>query len=217
MTAIIGKKFSNGVLFTGDKKVTFLNSSTPEVERSDDNLKKVIPLNNKMIIAFAGKVNIIKDGIDILKKIDISTNSTEKITQKSQEIFGASLQLFRDTYPTVKYDTVYFLAGLNDKNEPFMLGFSSDDFFNRRYLVDTPYKTFPEYEEVRLGHSLSDKVDFSKNSIEYFVKKFSEIIRDMRSDMIGKSTYSIYLTKESMFEFEVDEYGKVDCNEIKKL
>lgn len=217
MTAIIGRKFLNGVLLTGDKRITYLNSSTSEAEYFEDNLKKVIQLNNKMIIAFAGKVDIIKSGIDILKKIDISTNSVQKIIQKSQETFGASLRLFRDTYPNVNYSTVYFLAGLDDKNESFMLGFSSDDFFNQRYVVDTPYKTFPEDEQVRLRHSLINKVDFSENSIEYFVEKFSEIIRAMKSDRIGKSTYSIYLTKEGMFEFEVDEYGKVNYNEFKKF
>jgi hypothetical protein len=217
MTVIIGRKFSNCVLLTGDTRVTYLNSSTEEVKYYDDNVKKVIRLNNKMVIAFAGKMDIIKNGIDIIKKMDISTNSVESVIQKSQEVFGASLQLFRNTYPTVRYDTVYFLAGINDEEQPFMYGFSSDDFFNKRYLVDTPYKAFPEEENIRLANALTEKVDFTKNNMEYFVKKFSEIIRDMHSDMIGKSTFSIFVTKESMFEFEVDKDGKVTWREIKNL
>ncbi|MED3823720.1 hypothetical protein P4561_08295 [Priestia flexa] len=93
--------------------------------------------------------------------------------------------------------------------------FSSDDCFQTSYPLGLVfYKTYPEEEMECLESILGNLVDFSENNIEYFVKKFSSIIRNMESYKIGNTTYSIYLSKDGIYEIESDEDGEIQIAQI---
>ncbi|MEH7502922.1 hypothetical protein V7152_13085 [Neobacillus drentensis] len=212
MTVLIGKKFKNGVLITGDKRITY-----EATDSFNDDTKKVIKLNEKIILAYAGKKNIVDAVIDALKEFATKNDSLEVVSSKSKELFSIALKLFKETYPNMAYSTVYILAGLNDENneEPIVNYFSSDDFFQTSIPLGLLfYKTYPEEEMEKLESILGDQVDFSQNNIEYYVEQFSSIIRNMKSAKIGNTTYSIFLSKEGLYEFESDENGEIQIIQI---
>ena len=80
MTAIIGKKFKDGILIMADKRITY--RGTQEVY---DNEKKIFVLNNRLLFAYAGVKNIIDIGLDELINYSNSTDSLEDIIHHSQK------------------------------------------------------------------------------------------------------------------------------------
>ncbi|MED3823719.1 hypothetical protein P4561_08290 [Priestia flexa] len=93
MTALIGRKFKNGVLITADKRITYVATDS-----FNDDTKKVIKLNEKIILAYAGKKNIVDAVIDELKDFSSNNYSLEDVSSKSKGLFSNALNLFKETY-----------------------------------------------------------------------------------------------------------------------
>lgn len=203
MTAIIGKKFKDGILIMADKRITY--RGTQEVY---DNEKKIFVLNNRLLFAYAGVKNIIDTGLDELKNYSNSTKSLEDIINHSQKIFSSSLNFFKKSYPKQGYATVYVLAGFNDHSETFVFYFSSDDNFQKKYPLEFFYKTFPNTETLTLRDYLTTEVDRSNNDVNYCIQKFSFAIRKINNDMVGNTAYSIFLSRKGVWEIDIDENGE---------
>jgi hypothetical protein len=202
MTAIIGKKCKDGILIMADKRITYR-----ETQEVYDNEKKIFVLNKRLLLAYAGVKNIIDIGLDELQHYAHSTNSLEDIINHSQKIFRSALNLFKQTHPTQGYATVYVLAGFNDHNETFVFYFSSDDDFQKRYPLEFFYKTFPNTETSNLRAYLTNEVDCSQHDVNYFLQKFSSAIRRINHEMVGNTTYSIFLSREEVWEIDINENG----------
>ena len=69
---------------------------------------------------------------------------------------------------------------------------------------------------VYLGNHLKNQVDCSKKDVNYFIRKFSSAIRRMNNDKVGSTTYSIFLSKEGIFEIDSNEQGEFKVQEIMK-
>lgn len=204
MTAIIGRKFNDGILIMADKRITY--RGTQEVY---DNEKKIFVLNNRLLFAYAGVKNIIDMGLDQLISYSTSTDSLEDIINYSQKIFKSSLYFFEKSHPKQRYDTVYVLAGFNENSETFVFYFSSDDDFQKKYPLEFFFKSFPNTEALNLRSYLTNQVDCSNNDINYYIQKFSSAIRKISNDndMVGNTAYSIFLSKKEIWEIDISENG----------
>ncbi|MCK1983769.1 MULTISPECIES: hypothetical protein [Peribacillus] len=204
MTALIGKKFENGVFIMADKRITYRGTET----FSDDE-KKVIALNQNVIFAFAGVKNIIDTCMEELKMFSLGTNSIEEIEAQSQKLFRNSLEAFQKLYPEQDYATVYLLAGFTADGIPRVTYFSSDDAFQKSNPLDFFYKTFPNTEMMYLRNYLINEVDATRTDLNYFIIKFSSAIRQINNEKVSKTAYSIFLTKNGLFEIDIDEDGMI--------
>lgn len=203
MTAIIGKKFEDGVLIIADKRITVRGTS----EFTDD-VKKIIVLSPKLIFAYAGVKNIVDRCTGNLQSFTQDpANSLEEIIKQSQNLFSSALDHFKHNHPQQNYDTVYILAGFNDDDETFIFYFSSDDYFQQRKPLELFYKTFPNKEMLDLRTFLINEVDPSQKEIPYYIQKFSAAIRRINHPMVGKTTYSVYLSRDNICEMDIDEDG----------
>ncbi|KAA9032403.1 Ntn hydrolase family protein [Niallia endozanthoxylica] len=203
MTAIIGKKFEDGVLILADKRVTIRGT-----QGYADDVKKIIVLSPKLILAYAGVKNIVDRCVGNLQTFaQDSANSLAEIIKQGQKLFCSALDYFKHHYPQQRYDTVYILAGFNDTDEPFIIYFSSDDNFQKQKPLELFYKTFPNKEMLNLRTFLINEVDQSRKEIPYYIQKFSAAVRMIDHPMVGKKTYSVYLSRNDYCEMEMDEYG----------
>lgn len=202
MTALIGKKFENGVFIMADKRITYRGT-----ENFSDDEKKVIALNQNVIFAFAGVKNIIDICIEELKMYSLGTNSIEEIEAQSQKLFRNSLEMFQKLYPEQDYATVYLLAGFTADGIPRVTYFSSDDAFQKSHPLDFFYKTFPNTEMIYLRNYLINEVDATRTDLNYFIIQFSSAIREINNEKVSKTAYSIFLTKNGLFEIDIDEDG----------
>ncbi|MGE7588616.1 hypothetical protein [Peribacillus sp. NPDC101480] len=202
MTALIGKKFENGVFIMADKRITYRGT-----ENFSDDEKKVIALNQNVIFAFAGVKNIIDICIEELKMFSLGTNSIEEIEAHSQKLFRNSLEMFQKLYPEQDYATVYLLAGFTADGIPRVTYFSSDDAFQKSHPLDFFYKTFPNTEMMYLRNYLINEVDATRTDLYYFIIQFSSAIRQINNEKVSKTAYSIFLTKNGLFEIDIDEDG----------
>jgi hypothetical protein len=202
MTALIGKKFENGVFIMADKRITCRGT-----ENFSDDEKKVIALNQNVIFAFAGVKNIIDICIGELKMFSLGTNSIEEIEAQSQKLFRNSLEMFQKLYPEQDYATVYLLAGFTADGIPRVTYFSSDDAFQKSHPLDFFYKTFPNTEMMYLRNYLINEVDATRTDLNYFIIQFSSAIRQINNEKVSKTAYSIFLTKNGLFEIDIDEDG----------
>ncbi|PEZ76293.1 hypothetical protein CN380_21065 [Bacillus sp. AFS017274] len=207
MTALIGKKFKNGVFIMADKRITYRGT-----ENFSDDEKKVIALNQNVIFAFAGVKNIIDTCIEELKMFSLGTSSIEEIEAQSQKFFRNSLEIFKKLYPEQEYATIYILAGFTADGIPRVTYFSSDDDFQKGNPLDFFYKTFPNTEMMYLRNYLINEVDDTRTDMNYFIIKFSSAIRQINNEKVSKDTYSLFLTQNGLFEIDVDEDGiiKID-------
>jgi hypothetical protein len=203
MTALIGKKFEDSVLIMADKRISYRGT-----EKFSDHEKKIIVLNHKVIFAFAGVKNVIDLPLEELRRFARKTNSLEEIEAHSKKVFSASLNLFKKLNSEQDYATVYILAGFAADDFPRVTYYSSDDDFQKGNLLEFFYKTFPNTEMEFLRNFLIREVDISKKSIKYYIRKFSSAIRQMNNEKVSKNTYSIFLSKEGLLEFEINEHGK---------
>ncbi|MGM7723178.1 hypothetical protein [Metabacillus sp. Hm71] len=203
MTALIGKKFENGVLIMADRRITYRGTNVFK-----DHEKKIMALNHNAIFAFAGVKNIIIEPIEEIKAFSLQTNSLEEIEAYSQKLFRASLEFFKHSYPGHDYATVYLLAGFAADGTSRVTYFSSDDHFQKGHPLEFFYKTFPNTEMVYLQRYLVNEIDVSKKNIDYYIRKFSSAIRQINNQKVSKNAYSIYLSKEGLFETEIDENGR---------
>ncbi|WP_349729987.1 hypothetical protein [Peribacillus frigoritolerans] len=204
MTALIGKKFDNGVFIMADKRITYRGT-----EKYSDDEKKVIALNQKVIFAFAGVKNIIDTCMEELKIFSLGTNSIEEIEAQSQKIFRNSLVKFQKLYPEQDYATVYLLAGFTSDDIPRVTYFSSDDAFQKSNPLDFFYKTFPNTEMMYLRNYLINEVDATRTDMNYFIIKFSSAIRQINNEKVSKTAYSLFLTKDGLFEIDIDGDGMI--------
>ncbi|WP_336866715.1 hypothetical protein [Peribacillus frigoritolerans] len=204
MTALIGKKFDNGVFIMADRRITYRGT-----EKYSDDEKKVIALNQKVIFAFAGVKNIIDMCMEELKIFSLGTNSIEEIEAQSQKLFRNSLVKFQKLYPEQDYATVYLLAGFTSDDIPRVTYFSSDDAFQKSNPLDFFYKTFPNTEMMYLRNYLINEVDATRTEMNYFIIKFSSAIRQINNEKVSKTAYSLFLTKDGLFEIDVDEDGMI--------
>jgi hypothetical protein len=202
MTALIGKKFDNGVLIMADKRITYRGT-----DKFSDDVKKIIALNKNVIFAFAGVKNIIDLCIEELKTFSLRTSSLEEIAVHSQKIFSTALMIFKKSHPKQDYATVYILSGFNGNGEPFVSYFSSDDDFQKSYPLDYFFKTFPNTEMVYLRNFLKNEVDNSRKDINYYLHKFSSAIRQINNKKVSKNTYSLVLSQKGLFEVDINEEG----------
>lgn len=202
MTALIGKKFDDGILILADKRITIRGTNM-----FTDDAKKIIVLNSKLILAYAGVKNIVDMCIDKLQELALKHSDPEKIIKQAQKLFCLALNHFIQQHPHQKYDTVYILAGFNEDDETFIYYFSSDDYFQSRKPLETFYKSFPSNEMTKLRTFLLNEVDHTMNEIPYYIQKFSAAVRLINHPMVGKNTYSIYLSKNKYLEFDIDKYG----------
>ena len=204
MTALIGKKFDNGVFIMADKRITYRGT-----EKYSDDEKKVIALNQKVIFAFAGVKNIIDMCMEELKIFSLGTNSIEEIEAQSQKLFRNSLVKFQKLYPEQDCATVYLLAGFTFDDIPRVTYYSSDDAFQKSNPLDFFYKTFPNTEMMYLRNYLINEVDATRTDMNYFIIKFSSAIRQINNEKVSKAAYSLFLTKDGLFEIDVDEDGMI--------
>ncbi|KKI91481.1 hypothetical protein WQ54_14515 [Bacillus sp. SA1-12] len=209
MTALIGKKFQNGVLIMADKRITYRGTDV-----FIDHEKKIIALNHNAILAFAGVKNIIDERIEELKAFSLKTNSIEEIEAYSQKLYSASLELFKNAYPGHDYATVYLLAGFAADGMPRVTYFSSDDHFQKGKPLDFFYKAFPNTEMVYLQRFLVNEIDVSKNNIDYYIRKFSSAIRQINNEKVSKNAYSIFLSNKGLFESDIDENGRFEMIQL---
>ncbi|MGM0875868.1 MAG: hypothetical protein ACQEWV_14010 [Bacillota bacterium] len=209
MTALIGKKFDNGVLIMADKRITYRGT-----EKFSDDVKKIIALNKNVILAFAGVKNIIDLCIEELKTFSLTSSSLEEIAAHSQKLFTTALMTFKKSHPKQDYATVYILAGFNENGEPFVSYFSSDNDFQKSYPLEYFYKTFPNTEMVYLRHFLKKEVDNSRTDINYYIHKFSSAIRQINNKKVSKNTFSLFLSQKGVFEVEINEEGVFTISEI---
>ncbi|WP_394234761.1 hypothetical protein [Niallia oryzisoli] len=211
MTAIIGKKFEDGVLILADKRITIRGT-----QEFTDDVKKIMILSPKLIFAYAGVKNIVDMCVGNLQRYaQDPANSLEGIIKHTQKLFCSALDHFKKHHPRQRYDTVYILAGYTDDDETFIFYFSSDDLFQHRKPLEFFYKAYPSSEMLKLRTCLINEVDQSQKDISYYIQKFSAAIRSINHPMVGKSTYSIYLSKNEYCEMEIDENGS--CTKVKKL
>ncbi|KAF0824657.1 hypothetical protein V7200_17015 [Cytobacillus firmus] len=203
MTALIGKKFEDSVLIMADKRVSYRGTST---FRDDE--KKIMVLNPNVIFAFAGVKNIIDMAIQDLSTFSGKTMSLAAIEEYSQEVFGRSLKKFKAAHPAEDYATVYLLAGFERDGMPRVMYFSSDDEFQKGHPLDFFYKTFPNTEMKYLRNYLENHVDTSKKNLKYYLKRFSSAIRQINSEKVSRNAYAIFLSKNGLFEIEIDQHGK---------
>jgi hypothetical protein len=204
MTALIGKKFDNGVFIMADKRITYRGT-----EKYSDDEKKVIALNQKVIFAFAGVKNIIDMCMEELKIFSLGTNTIEEIEVHSQKLFRNSLVKFQKLYPEHDCATVYLLAGFTSGDIPRVTYFSSDDAFQKSNPLDFFYKTFPNTEMMYLRNYLINEVDATRTDMNYFIIKFSSAIRQINNEKVSKTAYSLFLTKDGLFEIDVNEDGMI--------
>ncbi|MFJ5760466.1 hypothetical protein ACIQAA_15320 [Neobacillus sp. NPDC093182] len=203
MTALIGKKFEDGVLILADKRITYRGT-----EKFSDDEKKIIVLNHKVIFAFAGVKNIIDLPLEELKTFARKTNSLEKIEAHAKKIFFDSLNVFKKLNPEQDFATVYILAGFAADGFPRVTYFSSDDDFQKGNLLEFFYKTFPNSEMESLRNFLINEVDSRKKSIKYYIRKFSLAIRRINHAKVGKNTYAIFLSRKAILKIDINEQGK---------
>ncbi len=203
MTALIGKKFEDGVLIMADKRITYRGTAN-----FNDDEKKIIVLNQNVIFAFAGVKNVIDIPLEELKTFALGTNSLEEISAEAQKLYSASLKSFKKLYPEQDYSTVYLLAGFDTDGMPRVTYFSSDDYFQKRNPLDFFYKTFPNSEMMNLRSFLLSKVDISRININYYIRKFSLAIRKINNAKVSQNAYSIFLSKKGLFEIDIDKNGK---------
>ncbi|MEH7177792.1 hypothetical protein [Neobacillus vireti] len=203
MTALIGKKFKDSVLIMADKRITYR-----ETTRFNDDEKKIIALNHNVIFAYAGVKNIIDLPLEELKTFSNKSNSFEEIKTYAQGLFAASLQLFKKLNPDQDYATVYILAGFSADGLPRVTYFSSDNDFQKGNLLEFFYKTFPTSEMEHLREFLINEVDVNKNSLKYYIRKFSAAIRQINSGKVSKNAYSIFLSKKGLQEIDINQHGK---------
>lgn len=203
MTALIGKTFEDGVLIMADKRITYRGTAN---FRDDE--KKIMPLNQNVIFAFAGVKNVIERPLEELKTFSLKTYSLEEIEVHAQKLFNTSLELFKKLYPKQDDATVYILAGFAADGMPRVTYFSSDDHFQKSNLLDFFYKTFPNTEMMDLRRFLLNEVDVSKTNINYYIRKFSSAIRQINNEKVSKNAYSIFLSKTGLFEMEIEMDGK---------
>ena len=203
MTALVGKRFDNGILILAlDKRITARGT-----QEFTDDVKKIMVLNSKLILAYAGVKNIVDICVDKIQEYAKGSHPLEEIITNSQKLFCSALNHFKQCHPEQRYDTVYILAGFNDCHETFIFYFSSDDHFQSRKPLEIFYKAFPTKEMVNLRTFLINKVDYSQNEIPYYIQKFSAAIRMINHPMVGKNTYAVYLSRNDFFEVEINEYG----------
>ncbi|UOE54931.1 hypothetical protein [Cytobacillus oceanisediminis] len=203
MTAFIGMKFSDGVLFTADKRAMFNNGET-----SDDIKNSFI--NEKVILGCVGKGNVYNSSLKDLRSFAKNNNDPIKIYQRAVLLFKKNMKIFKEQFPDQKCIIIFFLGGFDKEEKPFFFGTSSEgEEFDEIKSFEMAFKVEPPTEEEKVKKYLGYKIEQFANfkNVEDFVLTFSEAIRNIDNKKVSQSTYSVYLSTQGFYKFEVEDDG----------
>ncbi|MGG1104254.1 hypothetical protein ABES74_09325 [Bacillus subtilis] len=214
MTMVIAINRGASIIITADKRETETNYSGQLINVKSDNYKKVVILNGKYIVSFAGSTLIAEKAIELInEKIHI----LDRITDIDplfifKDAFKYGKACFEAVYPGLKPNSL-FLLGYLKRNELKLFVFSSDDdYAGIEYkpgdICIKMYSEDPIKEENLFKDTLnfiSDKL--SKKMTKYksnknFAQLNSEAIKRINDPMIGKTTYSVVLSQTGIEEYE---------------
>ncbi|MBU8716581.1 hypothetical protein [Bacillus subtilis] len=214
MTMVIALNRGNSIIITADKRATETNYSGQLINVTSDNYKKVVIINGKYIVSFAGSTLIAEKAIELINEnigiLDRTTDIDPLCIFKGAFRYGKAC--FEAVYPGVKPISIFILGYLKQNELKLFVLSSDDDYVGKEYKPgDIFIKMHSENptEEENLNKDtlnfISDKL--SKKPTKYksnknFAQLNSEAIKRINDPMIGKTTYSVVLSQTGIEEYE---------------
>ncbi|MFB0635299.1 hypothetical protein ACEPP6_08370 [Bacillus rugosus] len=214
MTMVIALNRGNSIIITADKRATETNYSGQLINVTSDNYKKVVIINGKYIVSFAGSTLIAEKAIELINEnigiLDRTTDIDPLCIFKDAFRYGKAC--FKVVYPEVKPISIFLLGYLKQNELKLFVLSSDDDYVGEEYKPgDIFIKMHSENptEEENLNKDTLNFIsdELSKKLTKYksnknFAQLNSEAIKRITDPMIGKTTYSVVLSQAGIEEYE---------------
>ncbi|MFP7265811.1 hypothetical protein [Bacillus altitudinis] len=205
MTMLIVMSTDNSIIMTSDKRVTRTDSFGKVIKVQSDDYKKIKIIKGKYIVSFAGRTAIAEKAF---KFIDENIELLEyDIHLFFKNAFQYGKTCFENKFPNIEPISVFFLGYIREDTN-YLIGYSSDDDY-KGMPISASIKVRAEslvMENLLLNETqnfistkISSRPSFYQTD-ENLSVLFSEAIKRMNDQMIGKTTYSVVLTSNGVTE-----------------
>lgn len=204
---VIAVKEPNYIIMTADKRITTSNVLTRQIISVNDNSKKIRIFNNQYIVSYAGRLLIAEKSLEfVYERRDLLLKCLDPNLFFS-EAFQYGKAMFKDTYPNLNPDATFFVGYFKD-NMSILRGFSSDDDFTPINLNATiKANSTNEQSEEELQNTTIKNIDLELKKhpnglkgLKDLADIYAKVIKQVNDGMIGKTAYSVILTKEGVTE-----------------
>ncbi|MGE1143903.1 hypothetical protein [Bacillus pumilus] len=205
MTMLIVISTDNSIIMTADKRVTTTDGFGKVIEVQSDDYKKIKIIKGEYIVSFVGRTAIAEKAF---KFIDENIESLEyDIHVFFKKAFQYGKTCFENSFPNIEPTSVFFLGYIKEDTS-YLIGYSSDDDY-KGMPISASIKVRAEshvmedllFNETQnfISTKISRRPSFYQSN-ENLTVLFSESIKRMNDQMIGKTTYSVILTSNGATE-----------------
>ncbi|WP_024428222.1 hypothetical protein [Bacillus safensis] len=205
MTMLIVMATDNSIIMTADKRVTRTDGYGKVIKIVSDDYKKIKIIKGKYIVSFAGRTAIAEKAFKFIDEKIVSLEYDIHLFFKNAFQYGKAC--FENSFPNIEPTSVFFLGYIKDDTS-YLKGYSSDDDYKGMPISDS-IKVRAEslvvenllFNETQnfLSTKISSRPSFYQSN-ENLSVLFSEAIKRMNDQMIGKTTYSVVLTSNGATE-----------------
>lgn len=213
MTVLIGYKNKNSITITGDLKSTHINIRNGQRLDSYNQVVKVLPIGENMIIGIGEHHELgmgIREMLNSIFKL-IHNLSVEEMIEHVRKTALYAYNMFKEVHPKRKTDLFLIIAALDKEQEKtYLYTLSSREQFEPREIGQENI-IIEGCQRQKVKSYLSDALNtLSGNEL---ISNFSAAIRGIDDIMVSKETYSFRIEiEEGILTWDVrlvDSYGNM--------